>query len=590
MATKDNLKKDAKALLDRKQLQAAKELYIQICHLDEQDAEAWVTLSALHGALHSYDKAEEGCRRALRIRPDFAEAYHNLGNALKAQGQKVEAVACFREATRCNPEYVNAYHSMGNVLRDLMRHDEAVASFEQALRIAPNHAPVHYDLGNAFKAQGKISEAVASFRRALTHKPDFRLAHGNVVACLNYDPTADVNTTYEEHVRWGRAIEAEVAPDPRHSNTVDPDRRLRIGYISRDFRAHSVAYFFEALLSKCDPEAVENVCYSDVACPDAMTGRLRSLAQIWRDTRDSDDAHLEAMIWADRIDILVDLAGHTTENRLAVFARKPAPIQVSYLGYPNTTGLSRMDYRLTDAWADPPGKHDRYYTETLIRLPNGFVCYTPDRGAPPVTALPASRTGSVTFGSFNNSVKITPEVVATWAAILRAVPGSRMLCKAYWFADPSIRERYHRLFEINGVGRECVLLRGQLPEARDHLSVYADVDIALDTFPYNGTTTTCEALWMGVPVVVLAGDRHAGRVGVSLMHQAGLTELVAGDVGSYVAKAAGLARDLHALNRMRAELRPRMSSSLLCDESRLVNDVQAAYRAMWKQWCKEREN
>jgi predicted O-linked N-acetylglucosamine transferase (SPINDLY family) len=291
------------------------------------------------------------------------------------------------------------------------------------------------------------------------------------------------------------------------------------------------------------------------------------------------------MVRQDNIDILVDLSGHTGTNRLPVFARKPAPVQVTYLGYPNTTGLSTIDYRLTDAWADPPGKTERWHTETLIRLPHGFLCYRPPNATPAVAPPPVQANGHITFGSFNSLVKTTPAVVACWAHILQQVPDARLVIKNKSFRDPSVCARYQGLFAEHGIAPERLELVGWIDNLNNHLELYHRLDIALDPFPYNGTTTTCEALWMGVPVITLAGHTHAGRVGVSLLSRLDLTDLIAGDPDDYTQRAVRLAQDRATLARLRPRLRPRLQASSLCDGPAFARDVEAAYREMWRGWC-----
>jgi predicted O-linked N-acetylglucosamine transferase (SPINDLY family) len=359
---------------------------------------------------------------------------------------------------------------------------------------------------------------------------------------------------------------------------------LHIGYVSPDFRAHSVAFFFEPLLEKHSKSSFRIFCYSDVMRPDFVTRRLQPLASVWRDVRHLSDKQLAAQIQADGIDILVDLAGHTAGNRMSVFTRRPAPVQVSWLGYPNTTGLSAMDYRLTDSWADPPGETESLHTETLVRLPGGFLCYDPHNDS--VTeSVSRDENGPITFGSFNNLAKVTPEVISVWSALLTQVPDARLLLKTKPLRDEAVREHVYSLFREQGIARDRVELTGWVPGRGDHLGLYSRVDIGLDTFPYNGTTTTCEALWMGVPVITLAGHVHAGRVGVGLLSQVGLTELIARDRADYVALAGQLAGDRDRLAALHGGLRTRVSASALCDARAFAGHVEAAYRNMWRAAC-----
>jgi predicted O-linked N-acetylglucosamine transferase (SPINDLY family) len=400
---------------------------------------------------------------------------------------------------------------------------------------------------------------------------------------MHYLPQVPPAELFAMHARVGREmVENAGATLAPHDNRGDPQRRLRIGYVSSDLRAHSVCYFALQMLEHHDRSAVEVFCYADTVRPDEMTARAKSLADEWRSiTRLPDDA-AAAMIREDRIDVLVDLSGHTVGNRLTVFARRAAPVQVTYLGYPDTTGLPTMDYRLTDSFADPAGDADARATEKLVRIDRCAWCYSPASSAPEITAR---KPGPITFGTFNALAKINSQVLAAWAAILRETPGSRLMIKAAAMSEASARERFTRAMAAHGIDKSRLVLAGHRADSREHLAMYAAVDIALDPFPYNGTTTTCEALWMGVPVVTLAGRAHAGRVGVSLLGAVGLSDLVAQDLEQYRRLAAGLAGDPDRLQRLRVELRDRMRRSPLMDGAGFARALESAYRQMWQSWC-----
>jgi predicted O-linked N-acetylglucosamine transferase (SPINDLY family) len=362
-------------------------------------------------------------------------------------------------------------------------------------------------------------------------------------------------------------------------------RRLRVGYVSPDFCIHSVANFLLPLLSNHDAQIVDIVCYSNTERQDEITARFQALAGTWRDIRNKSDEEVVQLIREDRIDILVDLAGHTGRGRLRVFGHKAAPVQLTYLGYPDTTGLKTVDYRLTDQWADPPGQ-EAFHTEKLIRLPGGFLCYAPLFETPPVSSAPLLDKGFVTFGSFNNVAKMNPEVLQLWAEILKAVPRSRLLLKTKSFWDKSVAEDFSNRIQACGVERERVELRPWALHPRDHLIHYREIDIALDTFPYNGTTTTCEALWMGVPVIALAGNTHAGRVGVSLLSALGLENLIAPTPNDYLTLTVALAQDTARLTALHSTLRERLAQSSLCDGRKFAAEVERVYRFIWHDWCR----
>jgi protein O-GlcNAc transferase len=532
------------------------------------------------------DQAIKAFRDALAIDPEYAQAHNNLGIALQIQGDLKGAIAAFQRALALKPDYAEACNNLGVALQDDGKPSDAIPLLRRALDILPESAQVRYNIGNAWHAQGRLEEAIAAYRQALSLDPTHARAHSNMLLCMHYRADIDPQALFAEHRQWDaqQACSLAKAVQP-YVNDRTPGRQLRIGYLSPDFRSHSVAHFIAPILATHDPNSFAIICYADVPRPDSVTTYLRSLAGEWRDIADLSDAQVVERIREDKIDILVDLAGHTGQNRLLVFARKPAPVQVTYLGYPNTTGLSTMDYRLTDPVADPPDQTERWHSEKLVRLTNGFLCYQPPEAAPPITALPARSAGHVVFASFNNASKINSRVGAVWAQILRALPQSRLVLKAMRLTDAGTRQRLLDLFEAHGLSRERIEMLGPIAADNEHLRVYQRVDIALDPFPYNGTTTTCEALWMGVPVVTLAGETHAGRVGASLLSTLQLPELIAQDSETYVRIALELARDLKKLETLREGLRERVASSRLTDARTFSRQLEEAYRLMWRTWC-----
>ncbi len=453
------------------------------------------------------------------------------------------------------------------------------------MKIAPNRSDAYSNMGNILLEQGRAEEAYKCWTQALTLMPSSAAIHSNALLCLNYDNIATSGEVFKAHLEWAARQAVPSLGHRLYPNKRDPKRRLLIGYVTPDLRDHSVAYFLDPLLRNHNREEYLIYCYSDVHAPDDMTIRLRALIDVYRSTKGLSDDQFDLMVHEDRIDILVDLSGHTADNRLLVFAREPAPIQVTYLGYPNTTGMAAVDYRLTDAWADPPGENDKYYTEKLYRLPRGFLCYSPPVEAPYIEPLPLESNGHITFGSFNFPGKITPKVIATWACILNQVPGARLILKYRSFIDTSTCERYYQIFENQHIERHRIEFIGLTPSKAEHLSTYSRVDIALDTFPYNGTTTTCDSLWMGVPVIVLAGKRHAGRVGVSLLTQIGLDELIADSLEDYITLAIKLASNRDQLRLYRQTLREMLAKSHLCDGKSFTLEVEEAFRNMWSIWC-----
>ncbi|MDJ0951838.1 MAG: tetratricopeptide repeat protein, partial [Alphaproteobacteria bacterium] len=395
------------------------------------------------------DEAIECLGRAVTVKPDYAQAHYNLGTALKGIGRLGEAVASYRRALAIKPDFAKALNNLGTALQDLDELDEAVAILDQALAIQPDYAEAHNNLGNVLKDLGRMEEAVARYRRALTIDPDLVIAHSNLLFALHYAPM-DPDQLLAEHLAWDQ-VQGGQRRAPADSETArDPDRRLRVGFVSADFHIHSVSYFLEAPLAAYDAERLAITCYANSQTEDETTTRLKASVDQWRTIAGMTDEQVVEAIQADEIDVLVDLSGHTRGNRLTVFAAKPAPVQVTWLGYPDTTGLSAIDYRLSDAIADPSGDADVYCVERLIRLPNGFLCYRPPDDAPEVGPLPMTDRGHVTFASFNNLAKVTPQVIESWARILQAVPGSRLLFKNKSLAASSARERYAGLFAEHG--------------------------------------------------------------------------------------------------------------------------------------------
>lgn len=564
------------------------EAYRKALALEPRYPEAHDNLGSALYAQRRVDEAVSAFREAAAANPAYAPAHNNLGVALQAQGDLQGAITAFRQALQRRPDYVEACNNLGVVLERNGKPSEALPLLEQARDLNPRSADVRYNLGNTFEALGRVDDALSAYREALRLDPRHARAHSNLLLCMHYQAETDPQALFAEHRRWdaqhARPLAARLQ---QHDNDRTPNRRLRIGYVSPDFRSHSVARFIAPLLAAHDREAFEVICYADVAHPDAVTARLRGDAQRWHDVNGLTDDELSNLVRDDGVDILVDLAGHTAGNRLLAFARQPAPVQVTYLGYPNTTGLSAVDYRLTDAVADPPGEADILCIEELVRLPQGFHCYEPPVQTPGVGNSPVQSAGHVTFACFNNVNKINREVASLWGQILRTLPGSCLLLKAGRLQDHGVRGRIRSLFEREGLSDERIEMLGWATSIDEHLRTYSRADIALDTFPYNGTTTTCEALWMGVPVVALAGTLHAGRVGVSLLTHAGLPELIAENPENYVKIAVALALDREHLKELRQGLRERLQRSPLTDAVGFTRSLERAYRTMWETYCSE---
>lgn len=525
-------------------------------------------------------------RQALQYKADFAEAHNNLGVACLEADDPDAAASCWERALALQPGFADAHNNLGNVLKARGELAAAAEHYQRTIALKPGHAEAHNNLGVALMEHGLIEEATGWLRRALELDPGYSRAYSNLLLCGQYAELQKPEENYAAHCGYARLFETPLqAVRKAHANSPDPERRLKIGYVSADFRQHSVAYFIEPVFAHHDKSCFEVYCYYSQRRRDAVTTRLEGYADHWLDCAAWPDEELEQRIRDDGIDILVDLAGHTAGNRLPLFARKPAPVQVTYLGYPDTTGLAAMDYRLTDEHADPKGAADRFHAEKLLRLPDTFLCYRPFGQAPEVAALPFDRTGQVTFGSFNSLAKVPP-MIGVWARILLALPEARLVIKAGNLqGGDEIRQRILAQFAAQGVAAERLVLPGREPSTGQHLAWYGEVDIALDSYPYNGTTTTCEALWMGVPVVTLSGERHVSMVGASLLQNAGLPELIARHADEYADIALNLACAPERLRLLRQNLRQRMLASPLLDEKRFTANLENTYRQMWREWC-----
>jgi predicted O-linked N-acetylglucosamine transferase (SPINDLY family) len=542
-------------------------------------------LGEAHRLAGRLDEAVVAYHQAIALEPTYSEAHSNLGNAFTGLGRLDEAIAAYRQAIALRPAYPEAHNNLGVALNGKGQLDEAVAAYRQAIALQPDYAEAHSNLGNAFNGLGRMEEAIAACQRAIALKPDFAEAHSNLLLDLHYLPGLDPGEIFREHVRFGD-LHAR-PPEPftgSPDNARNPERPLRIGYLSPDFREHPVAFFLEGFLAAHDRAQLGVYCYSDVAHPNAVTARLRQHATQWRNIFGKRDEEAAELIRGDQIDILVDLAGHTAYHRLLVFARKPSPVQVTWLGYCDTTGMKAMDYRVTDAFADPPGTTEHLHSEELVRLPDIFASFLAVENAPPAGALPAVSAGHVTFGSFHTLAKINDTLLGWWARILGGTPGSRLLMVGTGLDEASQQQRLRDFFGSHGIEPARVCFKGR-QTLSDYLALHREVDVLLDSHPFAGHTTGCHALWMGVPVVTLAGKTHCSRMVGSVLHTLGLPEWIAATPEEYVSIACGAVADLPRLAQLRATLRERMKASPLMDAPRFARNMEAAYRQMWRAWC-----
>jgi protein O-GlcNAc transferase len=606
------------ALKDNGQFEEAVPCFRRAVQLTPHFADAHFHLGAALQELGQFQEAFASYQRVIDLEPNVAETCFRLGDALMRMGQLVGAIACLRRATELEPDHGEYHNILGCALKDRGQVDEAIACFQRAIELEPNRAEAHGNLGTALQDKGRFPEAISSYRRAIELKPDLDMAYNglgcvlkeqgqlaeamgcfrqaleaapdrvsarsNLLFAMQYQSGVTPKQLAEAHQEYERLHAEPLRSTWRpHDNLRDPDRPLRLGFISPDLHQHPVTSFLIRVLENLDRNECEIACYCHHHLGDKTTARLRAAVTTWRDVLGHTDQQLANQIRADGIDILFDLAGHTGGNRLLVFAHKPAPIQIAWIGYEGTTGLSAMDYLLADRYVLPEGA-EMHYCEKVVRMPDGYVCYDPPEAAPTVGSVPALEKEYVTFGSFNNLVKISPEVIAVWAEILHRVPKSRLLLKYRGLGEETVKRRYLDLFVGAGVEPDRLDLLPQSAYA-DHLAAYGQVDIALDTFPFSGSATTCDALWMGVPVITWPGETFASRHSLSHLSNIGLPDLIAHSRDEYIAMAASLAGDLPRLAVLRAGLRDRMAASPLCNGRQFAANFMPLLRDLWRQWC-----
>jgi len=509
-----------------------------------------------------------------------AAGHAERGLQLRALGRGDEARAAFERALACDARCALALMYLGNLDHEAGRLDDAAGAYRSALAIEANNAALHYNLALTLMALGEAAAAVEAFRACLALAPDYADARSSMLFALTLSDRAGAGETSAAHFEWGRRVADPLWREREYANAAEPQRPLRIGYVSADFFGHAASDFIHSFLPQHERGHYEITCYSNAAMPEASRGLY---GHAWRDIGALDDAQAANLIERNAIDILVDLSGHTRGNRLLVFARQPAPLQLTFLGYPNTTGMRAMDYRLSDAYADPPGASEQRYRERLWRMPHSLWCYRPPAEAlPEAGELPALRKGHVTFASLTNVAKLNAGLVDLWAELLQRVPGAHLLLATV--PAGSARERLARLFAAKGIEAGRIEFSERLPKG-EFRALHQEIDIALDAYPCNGGATTTETLWLGVPVVSLAGEDFRSRAGLSLLSAVSLPHLVARDAARYVAIAADLACDAPRLQRLRSGLRETLRRSPLCDAAAYTRALEQIYRGIWREWC-----
>lgn len=536
--------------------------YTRALELDPMHATTHNNVATIYRNQGHLEKAADHYQKAIELRQDYAEAQSNYGNVLLDLGRVDEASEILESAIRINPDYPFSYNNLGIVRQRQGRYSDAETVLKKSIELAPDFADPYSNLAEVFKETGRADEAIVYYQKSLERAPDRASVHSNYVYALNNLESLSPKELFQAHCQWDQIHGTH--PVPETGYRVGENEKIRIGFVSADFRQHSVSYFLEDILEHLDRSRFDVYCYAAGHIEDQVTERLKGTRSQWRKIVRLSDQEACALIRRDRIDVLIDLSGHTMGNRLQMFALKPAPLQISYLGYPATTGLGAMDARLVDQWTDPVGQTEGFHRETLQRIEGGFLCYRAPSNAPDVGPLPCQTNGYVTFGSCNNLAKLTPVVLQCWAEILSRVPGSKLMLKGKALADAGVRSRFEATFSGLGIDAERLLFKSWI-SGDSHLSIYNQMDIALDPFPYNGTTTTCETLWMGVPTVTLEGQAHAARVGISLLNVCGLGELIAPDRTHYISLAVNLATAPERLQTYRRDLRSKMMASRLCN-------------------------
>ncbi|BBN09875.1 protein O-GlcNAc transferase [Marchantia polymorpha subsp. ruderalis] len=551
-------------------------------------ADAMYNLGVAYGEMLKFDMAVVMYELALHFNPHCAEACNNLGVIYKDRDNLDRAVDCYQMALSIKPNFSQSLNNLGVVYTVQGKMDQAAGMIEKAILANPTYAEAYNNLGVLHRDAGSIPLAIDAYERCLLIDPDSRNAGQNRLLAMNYIYEGKDDKLYIAHRDWGKRFNRLYPEFTTWDNSKERDRPLTIGYVSPDYFTHSVSYFIEAPLVHHNYTNFRVVVYCAVVKADAKTHRFRDTVLkrggVWRDIYGVDEKKVASLVREDKVDILVELTGHTANNRLGVMACRPAPVQATWIGYPNSTGLPTIDYRFTDALADPLNTKQKH-VEELVRLPGSFLCYTPSAETGPVVQTPAISNGFITFGSFNNLAKITPRVLRVWARILCAVPSSRLVVKCKPFCCDSVREGFLAKLEELGVESLRIDLLPLILLNHDHMQAYSLMDISLDTFPYAGTTTTCESLYMGVPCVTMAGNVHAHNVGVTLLHQVGLGRLVAKTEDEYVNKSIDLASDSNMLNTLRLGLRERMLKSHLCDGPNFVRGLETTYRTLWNRYC-----
>ena len=574
-----------KILADAKKTEEAKKYFEQSIQHNKNYWDAYINMATLLKNIKQYEESIKYFKVAATIK-NSAEIQANVGQLYKFLDDTKNSIKHYEAAIALDPNFLAALNNLGSMYYNSLDYEKSFVLYERVLKLDPAHATSLNNFAGLLKHMGQLEKAMDYYRKSMLFAPDRDGAYSNMLLAMIYTASVSPEEIYEASVEFGKRFADPFLRTRPMIRDKNPERKIRIGYVSPDLRLHAVNYFFENLLQNHNHDQFEIYAYSNVKTEDFVTERLKKEFDHWHNIRDKTDDEAANMIEDDQIDILVDMAGHTGDARLLIFARKPAPVQVSWLGYPATTGLKAIDYRITDHYAEPEGLTEHLNVETLWRLPQIFCCYAGHENNPEVIDHPPFEdNGYITFGCFNNFSKVTDVVLATWKKILLAVPDSRLLLEISSAEIPRFQVSLDERLSILGIPQERVMVAPRRPE--NQFVLYNKIDIALDPFPCAGGTTSMDTMWMGVPLITLAGRHFVSRMGVTILNNVGLPELIAENTDEYVAKAVALANDHNKLRAVRHNLRDRVLASPLMDQKLFAKNMEDAYRQMWRKWCNE---
>ncbi len=569
--------------VSQKKIKEAQDCYLQAIDISPEVAEVYYNLGNTYIESGLYQDAIEYFQKAINLNPNYHQAYTNIGNSFNKLSKFNEAILYFEKAIYINPNFSGAYYNLGSTLFQIRKFEEAEAMYKKAISLNPDYVISYNNLGSLYITLGLLDKAEDCFEKAFKINPDELVTNSNRIFLLQYKDNLDMESLKTALENYAKIFE-NINKINEYTNKKDKNKKIKLGYISGDFKNHSCALFIESLLEKHNKDKFEIYCYSNVERKDNITEKLMLLSEHWRDLLGKGVIEILNIIQNDQIDILIDLSGHTYNNLLNIFAYKPAPVQLTWLGFPGSTGLKEIDYKISDAYLTPDDTEE-YFSEKIYNLNIPMHCFKPITNAPEIKPLPYLKNGFITFGSFNSLPKISTKTIQLWSGILNKVENSKLMIKTFNLSSYFIKNTIINSFTEFGITEERIIILELTPDTFEHLDKYNEMDIALDSFPYNGATTTAEALWMGVPVISLVGYRTASRYGLSFLSAIGLNKFVANTEEEYINKAVELANNIEELKLLRFNLRDIVKNSSLCDSVTFTREFENALRFMWKKWC-----